>query len=156
MSLTCRLTAAEATQGKEQGKELAPLTILLEEHLLLLFPRLCHTVKSSHSQLVATPLYTTVNSSHDFRRFEGVTIGQCDELTDSHFPAVNLAWSNTKPPHFHNFVAYSTQICTTPQSPHLWKDRQHFRVESCKNCVHNIGKPVVNPIFVKMVLTGLM
>jgi len=30
-------------------------------------------VKSSHSQLVTTPLYTTVNSSHDFRRFLGMT-----------------------------------------------------------------------------------
>jgi len=28
-----------------------------------------HTVKSSQSQLVTTLLYTTVNSSHDFRRF---------------------------------------------------------------------------------------
>jgi len=28
-----------------------------------------HMVKSSHSQLVTTPLYMTVNSSHDFRQF---------------------------------------------------------------------------------------
>ena len=113
-------------------------------------PCLCHTVKSSQSQLVTMPLYKMVNSSHDFRWFEGVTSWPCDELTGSHSPAITLACclirSNTKPPHFHNFVAYSTQVCNTA---HLWKDRQHYCVESCTNCIHNIGKPMVNPTFVK-------
>ena len=42
-----------------------------------------HTVESSQSQLVTTPKYTTVNSSHDFRWFLGVTRWPCDELTGS-------------------------------------------------------------------------
>jgi len=90
------------------------------EHLLPLFPlfpRLYHTVKSSQSQLVTTPLYTMVNSSHDFRWFEGVTSWPCDKLTGSHSPAITRAcWlirSNTKPPDFHNFVVYWTQVYVT-------------------------------------------